>query len=73
MLEVYITEFDILNSIKEQVSGLALVGQRYDLLKLHGSGNRGICALETMVFVPCRYTRNDVNWAYCRPHSCYTI
>ena len=35
LLEVYITKFDILNSIKEQFSGLALVGQRYDLLKLH--------------------------------------
>ena len=33
LLEVYITEFDILNSIKEQFSGLALVGQRYDLLR----------------------------------------
>ena len=28
MLEAYTTEFDILNSIKEQFSGLALVGQR---------------------------------------------
>ena len=26
MLEVYTTEFDILNSVKEQFSGLALVG-----------------------------------------------
>ena len=35
MLEVYTTEFDILNSINEQFSGLALVRQRYNLLKLH--------------------------------------
>ena len=35
MLEIYTTEFDILNTIKEQFFGLALVGQRYDLLKLH--------------------------------------
>ena len=33
MLEVYTTEFDTLDPIKEQFSGLALVEQRYNLLK----------------------------------------
>ena len=33
MLKVYTTEFDTLDLIKEQFSGLALVEQGYDLLK----------------------------------------